>query len=93
MFYFSSFSTLSDAEWFLGRFLASMLIASIFNEDKEEFNKKCKAHIQENGILNPHFPVGKNVENSMTSKNSTITKSPGITDTLQLPNSLQESDE
>jgi len=30
-------------------------IAGIYKTDREEFNKNCKEHIKENGILNPHF--------------------------------------
>jgi len=30
-------------------------IARIYKNDREEFNKKCKQHIRDNGVINPHF--------------------------------------
>lgn len=36
-------------------------IANVYKNDREDFNKKCKEHIKEHGILNPHF-VDKEAE-------------------------------
>lgn len=30
-------------------------IARIYKNDRAEFNKKCKQHIKDNGVINPHF--------------------------------------
>jgi len=37
-------------------------IAHLYKDDREQFDKNCKEHIKENGILNPHFPMEKEEE-------------------------------